>query len=96
MWKQIVTRSAGGVVQGVVASVAASIGGAMWAWINLEILFGSVALVVLWCAVFFGMKLMHLPRVRTVTQVEYDALKTLKQVKENTFYVVSSKESEQP
>ena len=92
MGKRIAEWSAQGVVQAAMAAVVVAVigGGRMvWDMIDMETLVGITCLVILFFCTFFGLKLLHLPNFKFLTQEEYEALKVLGTLNKRTIYMTT-------
>ena len=90
MWKRISEWSAQGVVQAVLGLIVVGGGKTLWSMIDIETLVGTVCLVFLFFCTFFGMKLLHLPKIRFPTQEEYEALKVLGKLNKGTVHMTTA------
>ena len=92
MWKRIAEWSAQGAVQAVVAAVVVAVigvGRMVWDMIDMETLVGITCLAALFLCTFFGLKLLHMPNFKSLTQAEYDALKVLDKLNKRTIYMTA-------
>ena len=86
MLKKIAEWSAQGAFQAVSGLLITVAGSVIWKYINIEALVGITCLVALFFIAYFGMKLFHLPKFRTLSEDKYHALKTLGKVDDGTYY----------
>ena len=67
---------------------------AVWAMIDMETVAGVAAVLTIGFLTFFGLRLLHLPSIKSVTQAEHEALVTLGQIEKRTLYVMTDKKKE--
>ena len=67
---------------------------AVWAMIDMETVAGVAAVLTIGFLTFFGLRLLHLPSIKSVTHAEHEALVTLGQLEKRTHYVITDKKNE--
>ena len=67
---------------------------AVWAMIDMETVAGVAAVLTIGFLTFFGLRLLHLPSIKSVTQTEHEALVTLGRLEKRTLYVITDKKKE--
>ena len=96
MWKKIFNWSAQGVVQGGALIVATSAASAVWALIDMETVVGVAAVLTIGFITCFGLWLLHLPNIKSMTSGRVRSAETLGQIKEGTLYWVVERPTEGP
>ena len=64
---------------------------AVWVLIDIETVVGVAAVLTIGFLTFFGLRLLHLPSIKSVTQAEHEALVTLGQIEKRTHYAIMDK-----
>lgn len=89
MWKKILMWTGQGAVRGAAGAAATMIvSSSIWGLTDVETLWGCATVIVIGLCTFIGIKLAHLPRIESMTQAEYEALKTLGKIRERTLYLI--------
>lgn len=95
MWKRIAEWSAQGIVHAVASAIVSAVIGAsylVWGMMDKDTLIVIICLVALSFCIFTTLRVLQIPNFKTLTQAEYDALKTLGKLNKRTIYDIAEEE----